>query len=129
MTPRAQIVQRGRWERNYRKGLRSLPLILATGIVLLSPLTTSAQYGPGGQAPRDPRECDPFWDGALWGLLPGVLAGGVLIIVSQSGDQDSSKVIVASAALGVLGGLLIDGATCNPLVEKDGEQFSLLTER
>lgn len=75
---------------------------------------------------RQGNSCDPVWDGAIFGVLPGILAAGLLVNISQWEPRSDRTVVAFSAALGALGGLLIDGAACNAANGEGSERRSLL---
>lgn len=76
----------------------------------------------GAAAPQSrpiEERCDSAWDGALFGILPGVL---VSWIYNGSANPDTVTVAEASFVGGLLGavlGAVWDTQICNPLPEGD----------
>ena len=71
--------------------------------------------------------CDSLWDGALFGVLPGALAGFVWAGATAGegvGGRSGPEVFVIAGAIGGVIGVLIDGATCNSSDDQDERRLS-----
>lgn len=97
-----------------RKGAGLLLVLQVVAFPLEVTWTFAQAPSSNPQAAQEREEsCDPLWDGAIFGVLPGVLAGGLLVNISQWEPRSDQTVFLFSAALGALGGFLIDAAACN----------------
>jgi hypothetical protein len=63
------------------------------------------------------KRCDPLWDGALFGILPGVLVAFIYADVRSAASERETpveKAVATGAVLGALVGLVVDRAACKP---------------
>lgn len=64
------------------------------------------------------RQCDPAWDGLLWGVLPGLLGGTIVgMFIVDEGTTNTGRnrniSIVMGGLVGAATGLVLDLAQCN----------------
>lgn len=105
---------------------RLVCLMVVAGAGFHSPAAAFGQAWSGSSTGGVEADCDTVGDGMLYGILPGILVGGLLIIFSGGeGPASTSIMISGSGALGALGGLLIDAANCNPADDPSLQTTSL----
>lgn len=69
---------------------------------------------------RDEPECDPAWDGALFGLLPGLFGGFLLAVRNAEGA--GGAYVVSGIGIGIGGGLVLDSLHCDSDDQKQGQE-------
>ena len=59
-------------------------------------------------------ECDPIWDGGVFGVLPGIALGGMFGITGICGEHDScAPYLLIGAVAGAGIGALLDSMSCH----------------
>jgi len=103
--------------------------VLAAGFFIAGPSFAQVPEGDQG-ASEDRKRCDSAWDGALFGILPGVLAAmvwpGTAFLDETEEGLSSSEALVMAGAVGASVGFAIDIAACRPQRTKSSETVALL---
>lgn len=92
-------------------GRATLAAVLVLGLVSSAAGQDSRQNGTEGDG------CDSIVDGAIFGILPGILAGFVLGQVTEGavvGKLTVGQLTLVSGGLGGLVGVWFDSESCNP---------------
>ena len=83
--------------------------------VVLGPAAAKAQDSPEVPEPARGKECDPVWDGPLFGVLPGIAVSTFAVAFSfcgETADDDCGSRIVFGGIAGAGAGLLLDKLHC-----------------
>lgn len=83
--------------------------------LVLVPTVAIAQDSPEVVEPVRGKECDPVWDGPLFGVLPGIAVATFQVAFSfcgETADDDCGSRIIFGGIAGAGAGLLLDKLHC-----------------
>ncbi|MGH7567062.1 MAG: hypothetical protein ACREK2_09555 [Gemmatimonadota bacterium] len=85
------------------------------GLIVLGSPAAIAQDSPEVVEPVRGKECDPIWDGPLFGVLPGIAVSTFVVAFSfcgETADDDCGSRIIFGGIAGAGAGLLLDKLHC-----------------